>query len=252
MMNLVPLMGLIFLTFCSPTVATNPYSTPPSHDIFDDLLKKYVNDAGMVNYKGIQKERAKFNKYLNLLESNAPNSHWTKNEKLAYWINAYNAYTIELVLNHYPVKSIKDIGSSVKIPFVSTGWDIKFIKIGSEEYNLNDLEHGIIRKRFDEPRIHFALVCAALSCPKLKNEAYDPARLDAQLTSAVKDFLANPIKNEIINQDKAELSKLFSWYKGDFTKKTSLIEFLNKYAPKKINEKAKIIYKTYDWSLNEQ
>lgn len=252
MKNHAPLLGLIFLTFCGTTVATNPDSTPPSHEIFNELLKKYVNEEGLVNYKGFQKERIKFKKYLRQLEVNAPNEKWTENEKLAYWINTYNAYTIELVLNHYPIESIKDIGSKIKIPFVSTGWDIKFIPMGDEKYALNTIEHGIIRKQFEEPRIHFALVCAAISCPKLQNEAYDPEQLDAQLTAAARDFLSDTSKNEIINAGYPKLSKLFSWYKGDFTKETTLVEFLNQYTPKKLNAKADIEYKDYDWALNEQ
>lgn len=252
MKNLIPVLGLIFLSFCSTTVATNAASEPPSHDAFNSLLKKYVDDDGMVNYKGLQTERTKFKEYLRLLEANAPNEDWSENEKLAYWINAYNAYTLELILEHYPVQSIKDIGSTIKIPFVSTGWDIKFIKIGDEKYDLNNLEHGIIRKRFEEPRIHFALVCAAMSCPKLRNEAYFPDRLDDQLTRAAKDFLADTSKNEFINEDKAELSKLFSWYKGDFTKKSTLIEFLNIYAPIQLDANADLDSKDYDWALNEQ
>jgi len=252
MKNLVPILGLIFLSFCSTTVATNKNSTPPSYEIFDTLLKKYVDDTGMVNYKGFAKDRPKFKEYLSLLEANAPNDEWTENEKLAYWINAYNAYTIEEILNHYPVESIKDIGSTIKIPFVSTGWDIKFINIGEEKYDLNNIEHGIIRKKFNEPRIHFALVCAAMSCPKLQNEAYDPDRLDEQLTRAAKDFLSDTDKNEIHNSDEAEISKLFNWYKGDFTKETTLIEFLNQYAPTRLNEGADIDHKDYNWELNEQ
>jgi hypothetical protein len=252
MKNLAPVLGLIFLSFCGTTVATNEESEPPSHDAFNSLLKKYVDNDGMVNYKGLQNERAKFKEYLSLLEANAPNDQWSENEKLAYWINAYNAYTLELILQHYPVQSIKDIGSSIKIPFVSTGWDIKFIKIGEEKYDLNNLEHGIIRKMFEEPRIHFALVCAAKSCPKLRNEAYYPDRLDDQLTLAAKDFLADTSKNDFISEDKAEISKLFSWYKGDFTKKSTLIEFLNTYGPIQLNAKADLDSKDYDWALNEQ
>ena len=251
MKNLVVVLVIIFLA-CSPIIATNPSSEPPSHEVFNSLLKRYVDETGLVNYKGFEKERGEFQKYLRLLEANPPGDDWTSNEKLAYWINAYNAFTIELILMHYPIESIKDIGSNIKIPFVSTGWDVKFINIGKETYDLNKLEHGIIRKRFDEPRIHFALVCAAKSCPKLINEAYDPDRLDEQLTKATKDFLANPSKNVFVNENEAKISKLFSWYKGDFTKNSTLVEFLNKYAPVQLNAKANLDGKYYDWALNEQ
>lgn len=223
-----------------------------SHKAFDELLQKYVDSDGLVNYKGIASERSKLKSYLQMLESNEPQDSWTEDQKLAFWINAYNAFTIELILNHYPVKSIRDIGSKIKIPFVNTPWDIKFIKIGDKECDLNNIEHGIIRKEFDEPRIHFALVCAAVSCPKLQNKAYLPETLDAQLTDAAKDFLSDTSKNEIKDPSKASLSKLFSWYRGDFTKKTSLEEYISKYSDTQLANRASITFKDYDWALNEQ
>ncbi len=250
--NVLLVMGLIFLSYCGTKMATNPNSEPPSHAIFNSLLNKYVDKNGMVNYKGFQNERAKFKKYLSLLEENAPNEKWTKNEILAYWINTYNAFTLELILEHYPVESIREIGSTINIPFVSSGWDIKFIKIGEETYDLNNIEHGIIRKQFDEPRIHFALVCAAVSCPKLRNETYEPNLLDFQLSSATKNFLADTTKNEFKSAEQAELSKIFSWYKEDFTKNSSLVDFLNKYGPTQLKKNVKISHMEYDWALNEQ
>ena len=223
-----------------------------SHAPLDQLLQKYVDEQGMVNYQGLKGERSKLKSYLGSLESNSPASSWSKNEQLAYWINAYNAYTLDLVLEHYPVKSIKDIGSKIQIPFVNTPWDIKFINIGGEKYNLNHIEHGIIRKQFDEPRIHFALVCAAVSCPKLQNRAFFPDQLEAQLTSATKEFLADSEKNEFKSAKKAKLSKIFNWYGGDFNNDGTLIEYLNKYAPIQLSKDADIDWMNYNWTLNEQ
>ena len=223
-----------------------------THKTYNDLLQKYVDDQGMVNYKGLQKERANLKTYLSVLEKNPPKDSWTRDQKLAYWINAYNAYTLDLILQHYPVKSIRDIGSVIKIPFVSTAWDVKFIKIGGEEMDLNNIEHGLIRKEFDEPRIHFALVCAAVSCPKLQNQAYLPETLDAQLTKAAKEFLANKEKNQITNSKSVRLSKLFDWYGGDFNNNGTLVDYINTYAPVKLNSNAKIDWMDYDWALNEQ
>jgi hypothetical protein len=251
MKTIFPVLFLI-LTACNPTVATNPNSSPPDHQLLNQLLKKYVDNKGMVNYVDLKKERAALKAYLATLEKNAPNDKWSRNEQLAYWINAYNAYTLDLILEYYPIESIKDIGSKIQIPFVNTAWDKKFIKIGSETYDLNNIEHGIIRKQFDEPRIHFALVCAAVSCPKLLNEAFIAARLDEQLTQAAKDFLSDTTKNNFRNVNEAELSKIFSWYSGDFKKKGSLIHYINQYAPTKLSEDAKISYLDYDWKLNEQ
>lgn len=223
-----------------------------SHQQYDQLLQQYVDEDGMVNYQGLKAERANLKSYLSVLENNPPKESWTQDQKLAYWINAYNAFTLELILEHYPVKSIKEIGSTIKIPFVSTAWDVKFINIGDEEYDLNNIEHGIIRKEFDEPRIHFALVCAAVSCPKLQNKAYVPDMLDEQLTKAAKEFLSNPDKNEIQDSSNATLSKLFNWYGGDFNNNGTLIEYINRYAPTKLDQNVKIEWKEYNWDLNEQ
>ena len=108
------------------------------------------------------------------LRKGHPNDkHWTETEQLAYWINAYNAFTVELILDHYPVASIRDIKEGV--PFINSVWDIDFIKIEGKTYSLNDIEHRILRREFDEPRIHFAIVCASISCPKLRNEAFEAA-----------------------------------------------------------------------------
>ena len=223
-----------------------------SHKAFDELLQKHVDNNGLVNYKGLKNERAKLKSYLSMIESNAPQKSWTRDQELTYWINAYNAFTLDLILEHYPVKSIKDIGSAIKIPFVNTPWDIKFINIGDKEYDLNNLEHGIIRKKFDEPRIHFALVCAAVSCPKLQNRAYLPEKLDDQLTKAATEFLADTGKNEFKSEKKAVLSKLFNWYGGDFNNDGTLIEYINQYAPTKLVKGAKIEWQDYNWALNEQ
>ena len=223
----------------------------PSHQQWDKLLKKNVNESGMVNYKGFQKDKAEFDAYLKTLSDNAPQKNWSENDQTAYWINAYNAFTVSLILQHYPVKSIKNIGAAIQIPFVNTPWDIKFINIGGKKYDLNNIEHGILKKKYNDPRIHFAIVCASISCAKLRNEAYTAAQLDAQLEATGKDFLNDKSKNSI-SADKAELSKYFSWYKGDFTKNGSLADFINKYSQTKINANTKINYLDYNWSLNEQ
>ena len=223
-----------------------------SHKLYDELLQKYVDEDGMVDYKNLQMERTKLQSYLQVLETNAPQASWTNNQKLAFWINTYNAFTLDLILTHYPITSIKEIGSVIKIPRFSTAWDIKFITIGGNTYDLNDIEHEIIRKNFDEPRIHFALVCAAVSCPKLQNRAFTSENLAALLNKAATDFLANIEKNDFKNTEKAELSKIFRWYEGDFKNDGTLIEYLNQYAPLQLEKDAKIAWKEYNWALNEQ
>ena len=240
----------LFITCFFLLVATFAQK-PPSHAVWEKLLKKNVNEAGLVNYKGFQKDKAELDSYLKTLSDNSPQTSWSENEQKAYWINAYNAFTVSLILQHYPVKSIKDIGAAIQIPFVNTPWDIKFINLGGKKYDLNNIEHGILRKKFNDPRIHFAIVCASMSCPRLRNEAYTAVKLDMQLEEGGKDFLNDRSKNNI-NTDKVQLSKYFSWYKGDFTKNGSIGDFINKYSQTKINANTSINYLDYNWNLNEQ
>ena len=232
-----------------PVAAT---STPVDHDVFDKLLRKHVTAQGLVDYKGFKADETVFNQYLALLSKNPPAANWSKQEQMAYWINAYNAYTIRLVLDHYPVQSIKDIGSKIKIPFVTTPWAIKFFTIGGEKMSLDNIEHGILRKKFDDPRIHFTLVCASISCPRLRNEAYTAVQLEKQLEDQGHDFLNNPAKNKI-SKSAAQLSKYFDWYKGDWGKNgQSVVKWVNRYSTTKIDASTKINYLNYNWNLNKQ
>ena len=243
-------MKNIFLLIVSFFTAVSSFAQKaPSHQQWDKLLKKHVNEAGMVNYKGFQKDKTEFDAYLKTLSDNAPQKSWSQKDQIAYWINAYNAFTVSLILQKYPVKSIKDIGGSIYK--INTAWDIKFIKIGGEKYDLNNIEHKMLRKKFEEPRMHFAIVCASLSCAKLRREAYTGDKLDDQLEDQSKDFLNDKSKNNI-TAEKAQLSKYFSWYKGDFTKNGSLTDYINKYSKTKITGNTKISSLDYNWSLNEQ
>lgn len=249
--NLIIIAVSFLLT--SYNIATdfkNTGTKPVSHEQWDDLLKKYVSAEGIVNYKGFIKDSVELNKYLKLLSDNPPDeTTWTKQEQLAYWINAYNAFTVKLIIQHYPLRSIKDI-VKMNIPFVNSPWDIKFIKIGKEKMDLNNIEHGKIRKLFNEPRIHFCIVCASKSCPKLRNKAFTADKLEEQLTAQAKDFLKDSFRNKV-SADKLELSKILDWYSMDFPKGEKFIEFLNKYSPVQINKNAMISYLDYDWNLNE-
>lgn len=212
------------------------------HSDWDKLLKKYVNDKGFVNYKGFKNDQDKLEAYLTKLSKLDPNNNWSVQELLAYYINLYNASTVELILKNYPTKSIKDIkGAFTK----------GFIKIGNKELSLGALENGILRK-MDEPRIHFAINCASYSCPKLMNEAYTAGKINEQLDTAAKEFI-NSDKNDISAQN-PKLSKIFSFYTGDFKVdgKKDLIGYINQYSKTKINANAKYTFKDYNWNLNEQ
>lgn len=220
-----------------------------THKGWNTLLNKHVDEAGNVDYKGFKSEEKALNEYLTVLSKNHPDNSWKRNDRLAFWINAYNAFTVKLIVKNYPLKSIKDLGGSIYK--VNTPWDIKFIKIGEEVYDLNNIEHGMIRKEFSDPRIHFAVNCASVSCPKLRNEAYVGTTIEQQLEDQAKYFINNKVKNQIKSTKKAKLSKIFRWYKGDFTSSgMSIVEYINQYADVKLEADAKIEFLDYDWDLN--
>ena len=213
------------------------------HFLFDELLKKYVSDNGNVDYEGFKNSREKLLGYISILQNTFPKLDKlkpSKEQKLAYWINAYNALTIDLILQNYPLKSIKDIDKP---------WDQRLWKFGNKWLNLNDIEHQILRK-MDEPRIHFAIVCASFSCPKLQNTAFTVSDIETQLTTATKEFLDDSTKN-YISQNNLRLSKIFKWFAKDFKTNGSLIDFLNKYTEIEISSKAKKSFKDYNWDLND-
>nr|WP_299343054.1 DUF547 domain-containing protein [Allomuricauda sp.] len=209
------------------------------HSLWNDLLKEHVDFEGNVDYKGFKKDQ-RLTEYLEFLAKNAPQKNWSKNEKLAYYINLYNAATVKLIVDHYPVESIKDIPNR---------WKKEWIRVGDEVTSLNDIEHKVLRK-MDEPRIHFAINCASYSCPKLLNSAFTSDNMERLLSKTAVDFVNDPKRNRF-QKESAEVSRIFKWFKSDFTKNTSLLEFINTYLDNPIAKNADIDYLEYDWSLNE-
>lgn len=224
----------------TPSTIENTVDDNITHNRWNTLLQKNVSKDGTVNYKAFQKDSKELQSYLEELSLKVPNKSWSKNATLAYWINAYNAFTVKLIIDNMPLKSIKDI---------SNPWGKKFISLANKKYSLEEIEHEILRK-MDEPRIHFAINCASFSCPNLLNSAYTEAKLEQQLTAISKSFVNDKSKNSI-TANKIEISKIFDWFGGDFKKDGSVIEFLNRYSSTKINARAKLTYKDYNWSLND-
>jgi hypothetical protein len=226
---------IILISALQPIKAQNG-----QYNSWKKLLQNHVTNSGNVNYKSIHKDQKLLLNSLDEFSKNIPDNSWSNNETLAFWINAYNAFTIKLIIDNYPVKSIKDI----KNP-----WDQKFIPIGKQLMSLNEIEHDILRK-LNEPRIHFAIVCASKSCPKLLNEAYVYSKLELQLTVATEEFLADETKNNIA-RNTVKLSKIFKWFSDDFTQNGSLIDFLNQYSNVEISPNAKKSFMDYNWDLND-
>lgn len=210
------------------------------HSQWHELLNKYVSDEGNVNYKSFKNDHSALKNYIKALGDNQPDQGWTKDDKLAYWINAYNAMTVDLIVRNYPIKSIKDIDDP---------WEQRLWQLGSKWYNLDEIEHQILRK-MNEPRIHFGIVCASYSCPKLLNEALSATTLESQLSKATRDFLSDTKRN-VIRENEVILSKIFQWFAKDFKQNGSLIDFLNQYTEVDIASNAKKKFMDYNWALNE-
>ncbi len=222
----------------TPSDATPP---PPSHKIWNNLLTQYVSRAGNVQYKSLKESRMdELEQYLKELADNPVQKSWTKAQKMAYWMNAYNAFTVKLILDNYPISSITNL-SGGKV------WDKKWIKLGDMTYSLNNIENDILRPMYKDARIHFAVNCAAKSCPPLLNRAWTDVNLEYYLEGQAKRFINHPDYNQI-SADKVVISKIFEWYAEDFG---NIIEYLNKYSKTKINADAKVSYQEYDWALNK-
>ena len=243
------MITFLFLFFSFVNFFSLPASASPgkvsviSHELWNDLLKQCVTSDGRVNYKALLNEKGKLQSYLETVSNTPPQQNWERNEVMAYWINAYNAYTVKLILDHYPVKSIRDIDNGHP-------WDETFIEIDGKRFSLNSIENDMLRKKFNDPRIHFAINCASKSCPKLINEAFTSNKLDNQLNSAAKNFVNDPSKNRI-QAENILLSEIFDWYKEDFSQNGTILDFLNQYSSVKIQPTANISFLNYDWSLNE-
>ncbi|MEY3368504.1 MAG: hypothetical protein RI973_1659 [Bacteroidota bacterium] len=239
-MKIFLLLALLATATAQHNTATQQAQAAPSHNIWDALLRKYVNSKGQINYKGLKKEQQKLQSYLSLLQNAPPQGNWSRAEKMTYWINAYNAFTVKLILDNYPLTSIMKLDNGKT-------WDVKRIRIGNVNYSLNDIEHEQIRKQFKDARIHFAVNCAAKSCPPLLNRAWTATNLEADLENQTRAFVNDPRANQI-SAKQASLSKIFEWYATDFG---NLTDFLNRYSKVKISGKTSIRYMEYDWSLNE-
>lgn len=224
---------------------------PVDHSLFAGLLGKYVS-SGVVDYKGFKRDEQVLDLYLSVLEK-SPTAKLSRAEQLAFYINAYNAWTIKLILSKYPdVKSIWDLGSRI-IPWRSP-FRKKIVRINGGTISLDQLEHEIVRPRFKDPRVHFSLNCAARSCPPLSSVPYVANRLDVQLDEAASAFLTNPQRN-YLKGNELYVSSIFKWFEEDFG--TDIVGFFLRFAKGAMAEQLvarrdqiQIRYLDYDWSLN--
>ena len=235
---------LLLLCFTATTLlakATTTVAIPDSiHAGFDALLQKHVSAEGVVNYKGFKADKTALEAYLKVLSDNVPGKDTPREQAMAFWINAYNAHTIHLIVRNYPVSSITKLDNGKT-------WEVKRIKMGNKKYSLNQIENEILRPQFQDARIHFAINCAARSCPPLYNHAFTAENLDSTLEDRTVAFLTNEEYNSVTNK-RLKISKIFEWYAADFG---DVSKFVTKYSGKKTSAKSPIFYLDYDWDLNE-
>ena len=222
-----------------------------SHNLFNQVLQTHV-DKGRVDYAKLKENPSIFEAYLDQLATANP-SKMNYNEQLTFWINAYNALIIKGVIDHYPTKSVR------KIKWFRGFFSRLKFHVAEKTYTLNQIEHDIIRTEFVDPRIHFALVCASLSCPPIENNVFLPETIEEQLDEVTQKFITNPEKVKLDRQKrKVYLSKIFKWYKDDFTEGYDGVpDFLADYLPADdadfvLEDDIKFHYLDYDWSLNDK
>jgi Protein of unknown function, DUF547 len=219
------------------------------HSQFGGLLGRYVHD-GRVDYAGFQADAKELDAYLESLARVNPD-RLDRNEQMAFYINLYNAWTIKLILSRYPdVTSIKDLGG-----FLQSPWKKKFVKLNGSLVTLDHIEDDILRPVFKDPRVHFAINCASISCPPLLNEPYTGAKLEQQLEQVTKAFINAPSRNYLEGHT-LYVCRIFKWFAGDFN--NDIVGFFKKYADgdflkrlEKDGSKIQVEYLDYDWKLNK-
>jgi hypothetical protein len=258
-------------------VTNSPKSTSPQTDLYAAVLKLQVNDIGMVNYAALKANPEDLNAYLSTIANLDADvfTRWAESEQIAFWCNAYNAYTLKAIIDHYPIEAsffgrFRFPKNSIRQ--IAGVWDTMQWPIMGKRMTLDEIEHKTLRVQFDEPRIHAALVCAAMSCPPLRDEPYDGDRLDAQLDEEMVAFLGDANRFRIDrDKDIVYLSPILKWYGDDFIKSYGVDEgfanhepveraVLNAIAPHIDEEDGAYLrsaqytvkYLDYDWSLNEQ
>jgi hypothetical protein len=248
-----------------------------SYDDYAHTLATYVDEMGMVYYKGLKENRAKLDAFvasMGQLDRSTLDT-WTEPEQIAFWINAYNAITLRSIIDHYPIKA--SFGKSLLYPKnsirqISGVWKKKTWLVTGREMTLDEIEHKVLRKQYDEPRIHVALVCAAMGCPPLLAEPYDGDRLDEQFADRTERFLDNPLKFRIeADKKRVYLSPIFKWFGEDFLnnygteeefsehseRKRAVLNFVKDFVSDESRhyletEEYSLKFESYDWSLNER
>ena len=231
-----------------------------SYKSYTEILKQVVAVKGhqsFVDYTKLKSDTSKLDEFTDGIEyiGKKEFDSWSREQQMAFLINAYNAFTIQLILTKYPVDSIKAYGGL----FVNSPWEKEFFTLFGKKSTLNHIEHDLLRKLYKESRLHFVLVCASRSCPPLITEAYVAGKLEQQFTDATTNFMRDTERNRFnAEKNKIEISKIFKWYKKDFTSSAGSVNaFVAPFMTDDVevrtliaNKETKIQYLDYDWSLN--
>jgi hypothetical protein len=224
-------------------------SSAQLHAPWDELLHQYVTPEGLINYQGLLEEEDKLLDYLLTQRKVSPETAgWSAAEQEAYWINVYNAATVYLVLQYYPLTNVNDIRLKGKVHSL---WEAPSVQVGGREYSLNQIEREKLTARFHDPRLHFALVQGAVSGPQLLAEAYDGGQLPQQLERQTKRFINDPARNAVAGSQ-PQLSGLFSFYAAEFGSRAQLLEFINRYAHLPVAATAPVDFLPFSWALNDR
>lgn len=222
------------------------------HEAFSAILREHVHGASF-DYGALKKNSSPLEHYLGSLGAVGKKEFdgWTETQQIAFLINLYNAATLKLVIDHYPVKSIKDIGG-----LFSTPWKQDVVSLFGEKTTLDHVEHGLLRKDYREPRVHFAVNCASVGCPNLRAEAFRAEVLDRQLDEQARTFLADSSRNRV-EGGVLYLSPIFDWFSEDFTRSGSVADYVAPFLPEADRKvvasgNPKVKFTDYDWSLNDR
>jgi hypothetical protein len=272
-------LALLFVAGCAtigPRVEITEASSSREgfHGDFDSFLRRHVDARGRVDYRAAVGDRADLDRYIGLLAKVSPDSHPrlfpAEMDRLAYWINAYNASVLHLALHHYPIRSVKDVSPPaplIFLPRLSGFFVFRRVTLGGVPVNLYYLENGVIRERFPDPRIHFALNCASIGCPRLPNHAFQPEGLERQLARETARFMAEPRNVEVREgEGVVRLSSIFDWYRSDFTnwvkenrsgEEPTLLTYVRLHLPPETAARlaacqdCEVEFVPYDWGLND-
>jgi hypothetical protein len=277
-MALLAVLGIVACTNTNSTATQTPTVVVPdgpfTYDGYSTLLGKYLDEQGMVDYKSLKENRNDLDIFVAQMGQLSRETYdaWTKEAQLAFWINAYNAITLQAIINHYPIQPGSVINRNLypanSIRQISGVWDKLETKVLGLPMTLNAIEHEVLRVDFDEPRIHVSIVCASIGCPPLRNEAFVGEKLEAQLTDQSKQFVGHVRNFKIDTADKTiYLSSILDWFGEDFEgsyaaegrsgTEAAIVGFVHTYAPETAKSAVadatySIEFQDYDWALNEQ